>query len=686
MNKRIGYAPKPSVNPGAFEFHMKLNLIIRPAALWIMVLLALVTVTLAPTANAGTTNSTSLAAQKERQLIALLNSNAPPSEKALACKQLTIYGTEAAVPALARLLSDEQLASWARIPLEAIPGSAPDAALRKAMGHLQGKLLVGVINSIGFRRDPKSIKGLGKHLNGKDSEAACAAAAALGRIGGDTAAKTLQTALTRAPAEVRPEVARACVVCAEGLVGQGKNAPAMKLYAAVRAAQVPKQIVMEATRGTILSQNAYGLPLLLEQLRSPDPAFFSLGLHTARELPGSDVTRALVTEMSRANPDRQSLLLLAVADRKDSDARAAVTEVVRRGTPKTRIVAIGALEHLGTISSLPVLLEAATSEDKEVSTAAFASLTRFPGNDVNSELLARLPQASGKTRQVLIKLAAKRRIDIALPVIAAAVDDPDPAARAAAIQSIGVLGDEHQIAALVRLLQRTQSSTERTDIETALTDISTRKGARCVPDLLPLAQDQASAVRLIALPVLASAGGSDALNAVKAAVQDSDEMVRDEAVRTLSTWPNNWPEDSAVLEPLRALAGDSQKPSYQVLALRGYLHFLDGDKQLKDSDKARKIKEVVPFIQRPEEQQLVVALAGDLHGAEAVDLLCAFAEQPALANDACTAILKLASEKKSGLSTEQRRQALKTVLEKAQNDTTRSKAEELLKEQQASIQ
>src|SRR2546425_6377253 len=63
-------------------------------------------------------------AEKERELIRLLKSKAPPEEKAIPCKRLAIYGTQNAVPALAALLSDEALASWARITLEAIPGPA----------------------------------------------------------------------------------------------------------------------------------------------------------------------------------------------------------------------------------------------------------------------------------------------------------------------------------------------------------------------------------------------------------------------------------------------------------------------------------------------------------------------------------------------------------------------------------
>jgi hypothetical protein len=50
------------------------------------------------------------------------------------------------------LLGDPQLASWARIALEAIPGSAIDDALRKSAEPRAGDLLVGAINSIGYRR------------------------------------------------------------------------------------------------------------------------------------------------------------------------------------------------------------------------------------------------------------------------------------------------------------------------------------------------------------------------------------------------------------------------------------------------------------------------------------------------------------------------------------------------------
>ena len=103
-----------------------------------------------PLAAADNQNSS---AEKERQLIAILKSDAPAQEKAVPCKQLAIYGTKEAVPALAPLLSNPQLSSWARIALEAIPDAAAGDALRKAMSEVKGNLLVGVINSISVRPD-----------------------------------------------------------------------------------------------------------------------------------------------------------------------------------------------------------------------------------------------------------------------------------------------------------------------------------------------------------------------------------------------------------------------------------------------------------------------------------------------------------------------------------------------------
>ncbi|MCO6459609.1 MAG: PBS lyase, partial [Pirellulaceae bacterium] len=250
---------------------------------------------------------------KERELIGVLRSDAPPAQKAMACKQLVFDGSPEAVPALAPLLADKELASWARIALEAIPGDEAEAALREAAGKLEGRLLIGTLNSLGARRDVEAVDLLRGKLQADDADVASSAAVALGRIGGDVATKQLRESLQVGPAAVRSAVAEGCILCAERLWQEGRADEAAEVYEAVRRADLPKPRHLEATRGLILARQAAGVGLLVEQLRSDDRQFFQLGLTVARELPAAEVTQALTAELAQTAPDRGSLLLLALA-------------------------------------------------------------------------------------------------------------------------------------------------------------------------------------------------------------------------------------------------------------------------------------------------------------------------------------------------------------------------------------
>jgi len=631
-------------------------------------------------AYAAAADNQNTAEEKERQLISVLQSDAPAQDKAITCKQLAVCGTKAAVPALAALLSDEKLASWARIGLEAIPGPAADDALRQAMGKLQGRLLVGAINSIGVRRDAKAVVGLVQRLKDADADVASSAAAALGRIGGTPAAKALEQFLAGAPATVRSAVAEGCILCAERFLADGHRDEAVKLYDTVRKADVPKQRILEATRGGILARQSAGVPLLVEQLRSRDKAMFSMGLRTARELPGAEATEALAAEMRQAASDRQALMLLALADRGDAKALPAVLGVAKSGPNHVRIAAMAALERFGDASCVPVLLDAATEGDAQLAQTAKATLGRLPAQDVDADVAARLPQAAGKMRQALIETAGQRRIAAALPAIVRCAEDADAGVRGAAVEALGALGGDKEVSGLVRALEKAGDPKEQAGIEKALMAIGGRGGAACAPPLMPLTRSGEGALRAIALHALACAGGPEALAAVKSAINDKDETVQDEAVRTLSTWPSRWPEDAGVAEPLLALAKSARKVPHQVLALRGYMQYVQGARNLKDDERLAKVNEVLPLITRPEEKRLVISVLGTIGTAGVLEMLVTFAADPATAEEACSAIVSLAGRGDlRGVSKEQRQKALQTVVEKSKTNATKRKAQETLK-------
>jgi len=614
----------------------------------------------------------------ELELIAIMRSAAPDADKALTCKKLAVYGSAAAVPVVAPLLEDERMCSWARIALEAIPGPEADKALRDATAKVQGRQLVGVINSIGRRGDAKAVSLLESRLQDPDVAVATAAAVSLGKIGGKDSAKALRQGLEKAPAKYRPGLAEGTVLCAEKFLLAGDRSEAAKLYELVRKSDVPRQRLLEATRGYILARGNAGIPLLLEQLRAPEKDLLAIGLRTARELPGREATKALADEVSRAVPERQPLLLLALADRGDASALPAIMAAAKTGSTRLRVAAIAVLERLGNVSTIPLLLDAATSSEPELSQAAKAALTRLPAAGVDAELEKLLGQASGKTRQVILELAGRRQIHSALPLITRSMEDGDPGVRSAAVQSLGLIGTSREAAALAQALEKGGSSIPPSELEGALLSIASRVGADSVPQFQQLAQSSKPELRVVGLRTLAAAGGPQALATVQKAVEDANSEVQDEAVRTLGSWPNTWPDDKAVAEPLLAIARSGKKPSHQVLALRGYLQWLQGNRELNGQEKVKKLDEILPLMRRAEEKRLAMPILQPVANGDSLEILMTFAGDSALTDDACAAIVKMASARNASFSPDQKRKALELVVAKATNEDTKRRAQRML--------
>jgi HEAT repeat protein len=191
----------------------------------------------------------------------LADATSPEFKKAKACQRLGELGAREAVPALSALLADEHLSVYARYGLEPIPDPSADDALRAALTKLKGNQLIGVINSMGKRRDAKAVPSLAAMLhNSKDPEVARASASALGSIGNESAAKDLLAALAKTSGTTRMAVADACLVCAERFLASGRRDQALSLYASLTAPDVPKPARLAAMQGIIREETAPGRP------------------------------------------------------------------------------------------------------------------------------------------------------------------------------------------------------------------------------------------------------------------------------------------------------------------------------------------------------------------------------------------------------------------------------------------
>lgn len=577
--------------------------------------------------------------EKEQELLAVLKSDAAPADKAITCKQLAIYGSAAAVPELAKLLPIPELSSWARIALESIPGPEADEALRTATESLQGRLLVGTINSIGVRRDAAAVAALSGKLKDADVEVAAAAAVALGRIGNDDASKALRTALADSSPEVRSFVAEGCVLCAERLHSEGKSADAIAIYDEVRAADVHLQRIVEATRGAILARGQDGIPLLVEQLHADDRALFRLALGTAREFPGSEIDQVLVTEMMTSPDDRAALIVQAMADRKETVVLTAILKAAEQGPLAVRLSAVDALARVGDVTCLNSLLKIAVDKDAELSVAAKDTLAELPGDNVNAQIVALLPKAEGATYPLLIELVGKRRIE-AVPQLLKALDNNSGVVRSAALVALGETVSLQQLSVLIDQVVAPKKSEDAEIAQKALKAASIRMADReaCAKEL-SAAVDRVKSVPVkgTLLQILGAMGGTNALQAVGKAAKSTDAQLQDISSRLLGEWMT---EDAAPV--LLELAKIPSNP-YQVRALRGYIR-IARQFVLPEAKRTEMCQTAFDAARQTAEKKLVVDILKRYPTVDNLKMTIKLMKVPELKDDATQAMLVIAQK------------------------------------------
>lgn len=186
----------------------------------------------------------------ETRLADVLKSDVSRDAKDFVCRKLTVIGTAASVPALAELLPQNEHSHMARYALERIPAPEAAQALRDALPNVENSLKVGVISSLGVRRDTDSVPALAELLSDADAAVARAAAVALGDVRNAAAAQALSGAKPN-DATAKLAAIDSTLACAEEFLSDGKKLEALSIYKGLVSADQPKHVRLAATRGML---------------------------------------------------------------------------------------------------------------------------------------------------------------------------------------------------------------------------------------------------------------------------------------------------------------------------------------------------------------------------------------------------------------------------------------------------
>ncbi len=456
-------------------------------------------------------------------------------DRANAFEKIGDIAGEDAVEPLAGFLGDKKWSHYARFALQKMEGQNVTEALLKSLDGLQGDLKLGVLGTIGRRRDAMAVEPLAKLLADADAEVADSAAVALGWIGTTEAAAALTEAFAaEKDSHRRASLGAALLSAGQRLAKTGNTQAAIGVFDFLRNAEIPKACRIGATKNAILARGAQGVDLLVEQLKSSDPHCFQTGLAVSRVLDGERVTQGLIDSLeTESSPNRQVLLILAMKDRGDHLALRAVLPKLKSDSPAIRSAAIDAIGTLGDDSSVPTLLSVANGATTE---AVLGSLVALNGDNVNAALMkaAEPPGTSTVAVQALGKRRVKEAVDLLFKL--AAADSPEISQEA--ILALGMTAPQDRFLDLLALLKAAKSDTRKTAIQGAINGAIFRSPQPdiCAEALGAMIPISSGADREFLFEQMRIAGGARAVALMRKFATGSDEPLQDAATKTLGVW------------------------------------------------------------------------------------------------------------------------------------------------------
>lgn len=492
----------------------------------------------------------------ELKLISILQSNVSLQDKDAACVKLRLIATAKSVPALAALLTDEQLSHSARLVLEAMSDPAAGRALVEALGRTSGATRIGIVNSIGVRAEPSAVAPLAKLLTDPDVATVSAAADALGQIGGSDAIKALETA-------PHAMAINGLLACANRLLDAGDKSGALEIFKRFDDAKEKDFVRTAAFRGIVRASGGKSLPLVVAAIQGGDRAKQIAALQLVRDLDDPATTKAIAELLPKVSPAIQTSLIDALTQRGDASAASAILPLVTNRNPTVRLAAIYALGVVGDASVAAALARVAAAGDPASRRAVRQALVQLKHGDVVAALLAYLPEAS-----------------------------PEEASEIAL--AIGQRAEGQPVSALVKILELSGRDETVNAARDAIAHACQRaQGEHRALDLDPLIaamKSEKAAVRAAVLQILSGL---------------ADPKVRDALREAKASRAICESRDPELLPDIVALAKGGDE-TVRVLAIRGGVRLATEAVSLSHSQRIETLKTLLAAATRDEERRLVI--------------------------------------------------------------------------------
>jgi HEAT repeat protein len=419
------------------------------------------------------------------------------------------------------------------------------------------------------------------------------------------------------------------------------------------------------------------IAMVVDALRSDDPEMQSGAIAIVRDIPGPEVTRALVQELPKLPAAAQVQLLSALGDRGDATALPAVIEAVKAPDESVRVAALRAIGQLGNVANIPLLAERAAASRGAEQRAAREGLYRLRGPEVDAAILKGLASATPGVKVELIDAIGERNIAGAVELLLATAKDPDRKVRVESFRVLRIIAKPEDMPALVQLLLETKNEPDRGEAEKMVAAVAHKiedksRQSAAVQAVLPNIKDIPDRASL--LRVLGRIGDASSLPTLRTALGSRDAEIQDAVIRALSDWPTAEP-----VADLLKVAQTSENRVHKILALRGFVRLLGLESDRPAEQTIDLYKKAMDLAGDAAEKKRVLAGLASTQSLAALNMAAGYLDDLALHPEAESAVVRIAPAV-VGADPQRVKEVLQKVIQGTKNDTIRAQAQQVVSE------
>jgi HEAT repeat protein len=596
---------------------------------------------------------------EQKLIVVAASKDATQAGKAVACRFLQQVGTRKCIPAVSGLLRDEILSDYARLVLERLKSEQADKAMRDALETATDKIKIGILATLGERRDDKAIRPADKLAHSSNPALAKAAIQVIGKIGGKEAAECLSS---MKPAEkLVPTQMRAMVECARSLSGNDKVSLCEKVLAGSY-----KPCHIAALRELTNVDTAKASSLIARAIKSNDVKLRRDGFSIVAGTKGKRLTRNMLNLLDELSPDQQAELIVALGARGDKVALDKIMEHIRSNNTEIQDAAVKAVSKLGDAGAVKLLLDMANSPRlRDSVTKAIAGMK---SDNINDALVESLKDRN--LRKAAIQVSIARGNTEAVPGLLKLVQDEDPDVRKEAWTGLATLASGDDMNSMMKILVEIKEARDLSYAEEAVKKVFYRaeNRSKCFKAIAGHYEAAKKATKGVILELGAATGDLQALKLERNALTSANKELYGRALRALAKWPN----ETAAEDLLRQTKNASEQVD-RIVALRGYIRIAGIEKaKLAADERMKMLKTAIGLAKRNEEKQQIVSGLQHVKSLEALDMLGKYMDDPALQAEARMSAANLIWDLRASHPTEAR--AMAGQLLESKNRTVAEKA------------